>query len=121
MMLALFGQHAGELHDTYAVRAQGYLFKQSLTIIAAGIDVILDWGFWTGESRRFARSFYEGRGIPCEFHCIHIREENWRMRLEKRNAAVLNGQADLIWWTQTWPPNLPCALKCRAGMKSTFG
>lgn len=94
VMLALFGQHAGEQHDTYAARVQGYLLNQSLGMIAAGIDVILDWGFWTGESRRFARAFYADRGIPCEFHCINIREESWQMRLKKRNAAVLSGQSD---------------------------
>ncbi|MCI8443130.1 MAG: ATP-binding protein [Provencibacterium sp.] len=94
LMLALFGQHAGEKHDDYTARVQAYLYQKSLELLAAGMRVILDWGFWTRESRCFARRFYEKRGIPLEFHYIDISERCWRERLKKRNAAVLNGQAN---------------------------
>ena len=45
VMLAFFGQHCGSRHDEYADRAQKYLLDQSLALIEAGVDVILDWGF----------------------------------------------------------------------------
>lgn len=94
VMLALFGQHAGDMHDTYAARTQDYLLHKSLELVRMGTDVILDWGFWTREGRRSARAFYEKRGIGCELRYLDISEESWRARIEKRNAAVLNGQAE---------------------------
>lgn len=90
--LALFGQDAGESHDDYVARAEVYLFEKSLDIIEVGIDVILDWGFWTKRERDDARKFYEGRNIAYEFHYIDISDEEWHRRLAKRNKAVLENE-----------------------------
>lgn len=92
--LALFGQDAGDMHDTYVERAERYLFEKSLEIVGVGIDVILDWGFWQKCERDHAREFYRENGVEHEFHCIRITDEEWRRRLEKRNAAVLAGETD---------------------------
>lgn len=94
VMLALFGRHAGQMHDTYATRAQSYLFRKSLEFIEMGTNVILDWGFWTREGRLSARTFYEERDIEQEWHYLDISGESWRERVDKRNAAVLAGQAE---------------------------
>ena len=92
--LALFGQDAGEMHDTYVERAEKYLYEKSLDIIGVGVNVILDWGFWTKREREEARSFHGTHGIPCEFHYIDISDEEWARRLQKRNAAVQAGETD---------------------------
>ena len=86
--LALFGQHCGDMHDDYVERAQRYLFHKSLEILAQGIPVVLDWGFWTKEERDEARAFYGEKGIEYEFHYIDVTDEEWHRRLQKRNAAV---------------------------------
>ena len=90
--LALFGQDAGETLDTYVERAESYLFEKSVQIVETGINVILDWGFWTKKERDYAREFYRSRGIECEMHYIEISEEEWYRRLEKRNRAVEAGE-----------------------------
>lgn len=87
--LALFGQDAGDKLDYYVEKSEEYLYEKSLEIIESGIDVILDWGFWTKRERDFAREFYGSRNIPFEFHYISISDEEWYRRLEKRNQAVL--------------------------------
>ena len=87
--LALFGQHCGDKHDDYVERTQNYLFDKSLELIEAGINVVLDWGFWMKEERDYAREFYNGRNIECEFHYIDISDETWKARLMKRNSAIL--------------------------------
>lgn len=92
--LALFGQDAGENHDDYVKRAQKYLYKKSLDIIEMDIDVILDWGFGSKEEREFARKFYDSRNIPFEFHYIDIDDEEWSIRIEKRNKDVLAGESN---------------------------
>ena len=87
--LALFGQHCGDMHDTYVERTKNYLFDKSLELIEAEINVVLDWGFWMKKERDYAKAFYKARDIECEFHYIDINNETWKDRLEKRNSAVL--------------------------------
>ena len=87
--LVLFGRDAGENHDTYVERTEKYLFEKSIEIIKSGINVVLDWGFWTKTERDFAKEFYRSHGIDCEFHYIDISDETWKARLKKRNSAIL--------------------------------
>lgn len=92
--LALFGQDAGDMLDTYVERTEEYLYQKSLELIETGISVILDWGFWTAKERAYAREFYGSRSVEYEFHFIDISDEEWYRRLEKRNADVLAGRSD---------------------------
>lgn len=89
IMLALFGQDTGDIHDTYVARAERWLYEKSLEIIESGISVILDWGFWTKRERDEARAFYAAHGVAYEFHYIDISPAEWQRRLQKRNRAVL--------------------------------
>lgn len=88
IMLSLFGQHCGDKHDLYSERTKKYMFDKSVKLIENGIDVILDWGFWTKDGRDHAKEFYNDRGIECELHYININDETWKARLKKRNDAV---------------------------------
>ena len=58
IMLAVFGKDAGEKHDEYVAGIKQYLYQKTLEIIHNGLNVVLDWGFWTKEERAFARSFF---------------------------------------------------------------
>lgn len=92
--LALLGQHAGDKLDEYVEKLERYLFDKSLEIVSTGINVILDWGFWTKAERDYAREFYKSHGIESEFHYICISDEQWRKRIEKRNSEVLSGELE---------------------------
>lgn len=92
--LALFGQDAGDKLDYYVEKTEAYLYKKSIDIIDTGINVILDWGFWTKKEREFARIFYTSRNIECEFHYISIDNSKWKNRLQKRNKDVLEGKSN---------------------------
>lgn len=91
IMLALFGNDAGDMHNYYAERTQKYLFMKSLEILGQGIDVILDWGFWTKASRDSAKSFFRNAGHAAELHYVAVSDEEQRRNLETRNKAFLNG------------------------------
>ncbi|MCX4256121.1 MAG: ATP-binding protein [Oscillospiraceae bacterium] len=91
IMLAVFGQYAGERHDEYVRNVQQYIFDKSLEILQAGADVLLDCGFWTKAHRDYSKEFYGRHGISCELHFIDISGEEWRRRIEKRNGAVSAG------------------------------
>ena len=92
--LKVFGSDLGDKHDEITGRIQTYLFGKSIEILKAGINVLLDWGFWTKEKRRQAREFYDGFGMACEFHYIDTPDNVWEKNIEKRNKAVLEGKTD---------------------------
>lgn len=89
IMLALFGQDAGDLHDTYVERAKTYLYEKSVEIVRTGASVVLDWGFWTAQEREYARAFYAEKNIESELHYIDIDADEWARRLQKRNGDVI--------------------------------
>ena len=91
IMLELFPEGVGEMHDTYVERAEMYLYRKSLEMIRTGTNVILDWGFWTRAEREFAREFYSSHNIATEIHYLDIGDELWRMRINKRNELVRAG------------------------------
>ena len=76
LMLDILGGETGDKHDEYAKRTEKYLYKKSVEIVSLGTDVILDWGFWKKSDRDFAREFYRGHGISCEFHYIGVDDED---------------------------------------------
>ncbi|MDE5859965.1 MAG: ATP-binding protein [Oscillospiraceae bacterium] len=94
IILAVFGQYAGEKHDEYVRNIQQYIFDKSLEIVQTGTNVILDCGFWTKGHRAYSKEFYKQRGIPFELHYIDISDEVWRQRIEKRNAIVKAGKTN---------------------------
>lgn len=88
IMLALFGLYAGNKHDEYTEKIQSYLFEKSVDIIQSGINVILDWGFWSESSRSAAKEFYTARDIESEIHYIDVSDEVWKERITHRNKLV---------------------------------
>ena len=84
--LTLFPEGAGEMHDTYALRAEQYLCSLSLQILRTGTDVILDWGLWTKAQRERLRAFYTEHGAEHEIHYLRLSPEEWERRIRKRNA-----------------------------------
>ena len=92
--LTLLGQNGGDTLDVYVEKLEQYFFQKSVEIVETGINVILDWGFWTKAERDFAKQFYGSQGIEYEFHYISINDEEWYRRLEKRNKDVLEKKSD---------------------------
>ena len=92
--LTLLGQNGGDTLDVYVEKLEQYFFQKSVEIVETGINVILDWGFWTKAERDFAKEFYNSHGIEYEFHYISINDEEWYRRLDKRNNDVLEKKSD---------------------------
>lgn len=94
IMLSVLGPYLGDQHELYSERTQNYLLHKSAEILENGIDVVLDWGFWSRKKRESAKAFFAARRIPCQFHYIEISDETWRERIKKRNDAVSAGRTD---------------------------
>jgi predicted kinase len=92
IMLALFGQHLGTQHEEIAEKTEKYLFEKSVEIIASGINVILDWGFWTHEFRQRTSNFYKDKSINIEWHYIDVNDDVWQQNINMRNDKINNGQ-----------------------------
>lgn len=88
--LALFDGNLGENHDEFVRKTKNFLLKKSVDIVKIGINVILDWGFWTKEERDHTRNFYQSRNILCEFHYIDISDIIWKSNIAKRNNLILS-------------------------------
>ena len=94
IMLSLFDQCCGpELHQEYERRIKKYLFGKSFETLEKGLDVVLDWGFWTKEERNATKEFYKAQGIECELHYVEVSDEKWEQQLNKRNNQILNNEA----------------------------
>ena len=91
LMLSLFDEYLGDKHDEIAAKAREYLFKMAERIVRTGTEVILDWGFWTAQSRAEARAFFDVRGIPYTFVYLEVPEDEHAARIARRNAAVKAG------------------------------
>ena len=79
--------------DEMLIRVKEYLLKKSAEIIAAGVNVILDWGFLTKAERNSTMNFFKRRNISCEIHYIDISDEVWHRNIAERNEAVAVGRA----------------------------
>lgn len=88
----LFDNDLGEKHDEMASRIHRYLKKKAVELANAGCSVILDWGFWSEESRKSTAEFFRSQNIICEFHYIDIDDQTWRRNIEERNSKVLCGE-----------------------------
>ena len=79
-------------------------------VLALGVDVILEWGFWSQAERASYRAEAEALGAHVELHYLAVaRDELWA-RLAKRNAnlppgtfVVTEEQLDL-WLSWFEPP-----------------
>ncbi|MCH5353579.1 MAG: ATP-binding protein [Acutalibacter sp.] len=91
LMLAMFDERLGDDHERVSAKAQTYLFDLAVQHAKLGIPVILDWGFWTKQSRGSANRFFAEHNIPVEWHFVEVTDEMWRHNIEKRNAARTPG------------------------------
>jgi predicted kinase len=97
LMLTLFGQHVGEKHDELVEKTEKYLYKKSVELVSNGINVILDWGFWTKEERLFAAKYYTDIGIEIEWHYIGIDDITWKKLMKERNNAIVNNEQEFYY------------------------
>ena len=94
IMLTLFGQYCGDSYDEMQEKTMKYLFKKSLEVVAIGVDIILDFGFWSKAKREEATEFYRQNGITPEWHYIDVPREIWLKNVDKRNNAVENAETN---------------------------
>lgn len=91
LMQTMFPEPLGERYDVYSARCVAYLYRQARALVAAGVTVILDFGFWTRADRAAAVEALSG--IPLDWRYLAPPEDEWRRRIAQRNAQIESGQA----------------------------
>lgn len=91
IMLALLPPYLGDEHEKYVQKAENYLLAKAVELVETGIDVILDWGFWSKADREKTKAFFAGKNIDCRLHYLAVSDSEWQARLAKRNSAVAAG------------------------------
>lgn len=89
---ALFDNDLGEKHDEITSRIRKYFEKKSAELVNAGCTVILDWGFWSLESRKSLTEFCNSQNVHCEWHYVDVDDLTWHKNIEERNLRILNGE-----------------------------
>jgi len=85
LFLTLFDGCLGGRHQDMQRRAYAFFCGQAVRLARLGIDALLDFGFWTAESRAAAVAFFEGQGIPAELRYFETDDALRRRRLAARN------------------------------------
>ena len=87
-VLKLFGMFLGDEHEIITEKVEQYLLELSLDVLNAGVDVILDWGFWTANDRAAMNRFFADNAIIPQWHYIDCSRTQWEQNLRHRNDEV---------------------------------
>lgn len=88
----LFADDLKERHDAVSRRVRDYLCRKACEIAGCGVNVILDWGFWTRAMRAEVNDVFRAQGLPTEWHYLDIPDALWEQCIRARNACP--GPAD---------------------------
>lgn len=88
----IFNNQLGDRHDEMMIKVKYYLLQKTLEIVNAGIDVILDWGFWSKADRQYIKDYFKAKNIDVIMHYIDITDNTWSKNIMERNNRILNGE-----------------------------
>lgn len=88
LILTLFDDCLGDKHSEIENRCYTFLFGQAEQLIDMGIDVALDFGFWTAESRKKVKEYFKERNIKTKTIYFNPPKEVRESRLAKRNQKL---------------------------------
>lgn len=88
-MLRLYGPHLPrEVFDARLASCFELIYEQTNRLVALGLDVVIDGGFWKRENRRVAVERLAGSGASLTLHWFDVPPDELRRRLVRRNAAL---------------------------------
>lgn len=87
----LINNEQGEFYDEFALKVNIYLNKKAVEIVKAGVNVILDWGFYIKESRRKETEYFTSKGIDVQWYYVDIDDEIWEKNIQERNKRIEDG------------------------------
>ncbi len=92
LLLWLFPPYLGDRHGEIQAKCTSYLMELAAELGRKGVDVALDFGFWTRQSRTEAKSFFAARSLSCALYFLDPPEQKRLERLRARDAAIESGE-----------------------------
>lgn len=94
-MVKLYGHDppAQEFQDRYQ-RVVDLIWQTTLRLLDLGLDVVLDFGFWSRASRDAARARAAAAGVPYKLYFLDCMEGVMRRRVLNRTEEL---PADALW------------------------
>lgn len=80
-------------HEERHARIEALLWKMAARLLALGVDVILDFGFWARVEREDYRARAKQLGAGSEIHFLDVPEGELLNRLRARNSRLSAGEA----------------------------
>lgn len=88
----LFGAEiSGEALDAARDPVETVLWELAARVLVLGVDVVLDFGFWSRSERDDFRSRAAQLGARSELHFLNVPEAELLTRLAARNAQLPSG------------------------------
>lgn len=115
----LFGQDTEDAeHDARHDLIEAMLWEVAARVLTLGVDVILDFGFWSRTEREDYRSRAAKLGVDSKIHFLNVPEEVLLERLAARNAQLppntfLIDEAQLKTWICLFEPPMQDELERR--------
>jgi hypothetical protein len=99
-------------HNARHAAIEALLWEAAARVLVLGVDVILDFGFWTRRERDELRAKAHGLGAGFRIHFADISEELLLERIKARNAQLPAGafhipENKLKEWMLLFEPPLP--------------
>ena len=88
LMLKLSDSCLGNRHDDIAIRCEKYFYELAEQIVKSGMDVIIDFGYWSQDERKEAKDYFSKKNIIVEMHYIKISVKLRYNQLEQRNQKL---------------------------------
>jgi predicted kinase len=87
----LFPSGLGEQHDEMTARIKAYLYQKAKEAADAGVDTILEFGFWSRQEREEVSALFASAGVDFEWHYVYVSDEDWRENIKERNQSIQDG------------------------------
>ena len=89
LMLTLFDACIGPVrHQDMSTRCKSFLYEQALCLLGKGMDVMLDFGYWTRAERLEAKRFFADHGFAAYLVYVQAEADVITVHLAKRNQAI---------------------------------
>lgn len=92
LMLRLFDEYMGDAFAPAHEKVCAYLEELTLRIVAAGANVILDFGFWKRADRGAVRARLRAKGVGTELHYLPVSPNRWERNVRSRNEDYAAGK-----------------------------
>lgn len=108
--IALFGDDVADpAHDRRHDAVEALMWRVASTVLARGVDVILDFGFWARVEREDFAARAAALGATTTIHFMDVPRDELLARLTRRNEeapehAFIISAEDLLGWLARFEP-----------------